>query len=264
MEPPPPRFRGGNGPPLVLLHAALLTWRLWLPVLDRLTAERDVLAPTLPGHFGGPPVPSRGGFRSEGLDALETEMNAAGFGQVDIVGNSLGGLAGLELARRGRVRKLLAIAPVGMQTPAQWRAVERSFLTGYRRATIARRIVASRRAGMPARYLFLREIVSNPDRVPFELAVELMQAFLASDIAGLFEAGREADGSWPPTDRFGEIGTPVALLWGNRDRIVSRDQMERYLAALPDSRFVELSGLGHCPQLEAPDRIADEILSFTA
>ena len=47
--------RRGAGPPLILLHALGADRRVWDPVFDRLSAERDVVALDLPG-FGGSPV----------------------------------------------------------------------------------------------------------------------------------------------------------------------------------------------------------------
>ena len=44
--------RGGEGPPLVLLHGFTGSWRIWELVLPALERRHDVLAPTLPGHAG--------------------------------------------------------------------------------------------------------------------------------------------------------------------------------------------------------------------
>ena len=52
-----PAHRGGSGPPLVCLHGFTGTWRIWDLVLPRLERHYDVLAPTLVGHAGGPPLP---------------------------------------------------------------------------------------------------------------------------------------------------------------------------------------------------------------
>ena len=42
-------IRRGSGPPLVLLHGVGCQYQYWYPVLDRLAAERDVIARRLPG-----------------------------------------------------------------------------------------------------------------------------------------------------------------------------------------------------------------------
>jgi pimeloyl-ACP methyl ester carboxylesterase len=47
-------FRGGSGTPLVLLHPAMTSWRVWRPLLPSLVERHDVLALTLTGHRGGP------------------------------------------------------------------------------------------------------------------------------------------------------------------------------------------------------------------
>src|ERR1019366_4918160 len=70
----------------------------------------DVLAPTLPGHAGGPPLD---GEVTDALipDAIERAMDEAGFETAHIVGNSLGGYVALQLAARGRADSVVALAP---------------------------------------------------------------------------------------------------------------------------------------------------------
>ena len=82
--------RGGSGPPLVCLHGFTDTWRTWELVLPALERHHDVLAPTLPGHAGGPALP---GELHAGVlaDAVERAMDDAGFATAHLAGNSLGG-----------------------------------------------------------------------------------------------------------------------------------------------------------------------------
>jgi pimeloyl-ACP methyl ester carboxylesterase len=92
-----PSHRGGSGSPLVCLHGFTDTWRTWELVLPALERRHDVLAPTLPGHAGGPPL--TGDVDGALLaDAVERAMDEAGFGSAHIVGNSLGGYVALQLA----------------------------------------------------------------------------------------------------------------------------------------------------------------------
>ena len=76
-----------------------------LPALER---RHDVLAPTLPGHAGGPPLD---GEVDDALiaDAVERAMDDAGFETAHLVGNSLGGYVALQLAARGRARSVVAL-----------------------------------------------------------------------------------------------------------------------------------------------------------
>ena len=70
-----PAHRGGAGEPLLLLHGFMETWRSWELVLPALERRHDVLAPTLAGHAGGPPLGHAGGDAL--LGAAEQAMDAA-------------------------------------------------------------------------------------------------------------------------------------------------------------------------------------------
>ena len=107
-----PLHRGGSGPPLVCLHGFTDTWRTWELVLPELERHHDVLAPTLVGHAGGPPLVGEV-TRTLLPDAIERAMDDAGFETAHIVGNSLGGYLALQLAVRGRARSVVALAPGG-------------------------------------------------------------------------------------------------------------------------------------------------------
>jgi pimeloyl-ACP methyl ester carboxylesterase len=54
----------------------------------------------------------------------------------------------------------------------------------------------------------------------------------------------------------------VLLVWGERDRMVSPSGAERITAALPETTFELLDGVGHCPQIEAPERVAALLSAF--
>src|SRR4051794_26649567 len=106
--------RGGSGEPLVLIHGIAGSWSIWRPILPALEARHDVLAVTLAGHDGGPPFPADGGPSMQAvIDQVERDLDDAGFDTAHLVGNSLGGWAALELAKRGRARSVVALSPGG-------------------------------------------------------------------------------------------------------------------------------------------------------
>src|SRR3954470_11257129 len=107
-----PLHRGGAGPPMVCLHGFTDTWRTWDLVLPALERRHDVLAPTLIGHAGGPPLDGEPSI-DRAADAVEQAMDDAGFATAHLVGNSLGGYLALRLATRGRARTVVALAPAG-------------------------------------------------------------------------------------------------------------------------------------------------------
>ena len=57
-------IRRGRGKPLLLIHGLGGSWKSWSPILDGLTAEREVIAIDLPGHGETPPLSGETSMRS--------------------------------------------------------------------------------------------------------------------------------------------------------------------------------------------------------
>ena len=88
--------RRGSGEPMLLLHGIGHRWQMWLPLIDSLARDFEVVAVDLPGFGRSPRVPPG---MTAGLDTatdhLETLYDHLGWDRAHLVGNSLGGwLAG--------------------------------------------------------------------------------------------------------------------------------------------------------------------------
>lgn len=254
--------RGGSGPPLVLLHGFTDTWRTWELVLPRLERHHDVLAPTLPGHAGGPALPAEVTGRLL-PDAVEAAMDAAGLATAHIAGNSLGGYVALQLAARGRARSVVAFAPAGGWTPGEdW---ARRMLDGFADLQAQARAAAPHAAaitGTPeGRRRATRSIVVDPVHMPAELIAHQMLGVTRCDVAPMVDCalreGYRLDAE--------AIGCPVRIVWGTRDALLPWPAAAvRYRTGLlPAADWVELDDVGHCPQLDAPLEAAELILGFT-
>lgn len=258
---PPPVFHGGSGSRLLLLHPGGTSWRAWTPVLGRLTAAREVLAPTLAGHLGAarPFRPGRNLFADLADDA-ERHMDAYGFERVDIAGNSIGGGAALELARRGRARRVVAISPMGMQTPEQTARFTRATARAHASARTALLATLPAVSVPGLRRRLLRTLVEHGERTSTGLARHLLHAYSWCDAPSFAAA---LGSGYAVFQRPEEIAAPVLLVWGDRDRTAPRDHIDRYLACIPGARLAELPDAGHFGQLDEPGRVADLILDFT-
>lgn len=258
-----PRFRGGEGAPLLLLHAAFLSWRLWEPLLPYLTPSRDVIAPTLVGHYGAAPWTLELGWVVDAAtDEVARLLDEFGVERPDIVGNSIGGFIALELARRGRARRVVGIGPMGMYDEEEGDAIARSLRRYWLAARRSRRFarVAMRSPGVRRRAM--APLAAHGERVPPELAAHLTLANASNELP-MWESMRMENGTLRRIENPEEIDVPVLILWGDRDPYASRAQMKRYVDRLPNARLVELPGLAHSPQLDEPERIAHRILDFT-
>lgn len=257
------QHRGGAGEPVVLLHGFTDSWRTWELVLPALERERDVLAPTLAGHAGGPPVPDPVSD-SALADAVERAMDVAGFQTAHIVGNSLGGYLALQLAARGRARSAVALAPAGGWAPGdqQFGDTLRFFVlirdllkTAVPRAD---EIVATP-AGMRRATEFS---VTHYEHIPPALIAHSMRAALACEATVPYvnfarEHGWQLDAE--------QITCPVTIAWGTADKLLPWPAAAaRYREEwLPNADYVTLDGVGHCPQLDVPGPTAKLILSLT-
>ncbi|MGE5407996.1 MAG: alpha/beta fold hydrolase [Syntrophothermus sp.] len=257
-----PAHRGGHGaPPIVCLHGFTDTWRTWELVLPALEARHEVLAPTLPAHAGGPPLTAAPSTTIL-ADAVEAAMDEAGFETAQLVGNSLGGYIALQLAERGRATSVVAFAPAGgwPRGDASLREVLDGFAGVYRQllpiAAHAGAIVGTPEGRRMATAL----ITTNYEHIPAELIAHQIVGVTRCDVLPLLEYAGGADFELDP----GRIRCPVRIVWGTADQILP---WPRYASRfreewLPNADYVELDGVGHCPQLDVPTEAAQLILGF--
>ncbi|MDX6682792.1 MAG: hypothetical protein QOG94_2831 [Solirubrobacteraceae bacterium] len=259
-----PSHRGGAGSPMLCLHGFTDTWRTWELVLPALERHHDVFAPTLPGHAGGPQLDGVvSGARI--VDELERAMDAAGFATAHVVGNSLGGYLALQLAARGRAESVVALAPAGGwalgdgsvgETLAHFTAMHEAMTVAAPHAdAIVATVEGRRRATLYT--------TSSFDHIPAELLAHQMQSVVGCDaIAPMIEAalrdGWDLDAA--------RVACPVRIVWGTEDRLLPwPSAASRYLVDwLPHADWIELDGVGHCPQLDVPLETSQLILGLTA
>jgi pimeloyl-ACP methyl ester carboxylesterase len=256
----------GSGAPLVLFHGyadSADTWRQTLALIAR--SGRRALAVDLPG-FGTadrlapePVLPQ--------LDAFGHAVVRYAGGRdrtpVLAVGNSLGGALSLRLAERhrGKVAGVVAVAPAGLRMSRLLSIVERDRVL---------QSLLSLPAPVPG--VLLQAAVA---RLYIQLGFgsrrhidpRIVRSFTyhhrdRATVAGYLDVARRLVGELRDPFDFGRITQPVLLVWGDRDRLVFHDGAERLLREVPGARLELLRGVGHCPQVEVPERVARLLLGF--
>jgi pimeloyl-ACP methyl ester carboxylesterase len=259
------RFRGGAGQPLVLLHGIFQSWHNWSPVLERLTAERDVVAPTHLGHVGSPPFEAgQPPTIACWTDAVENELDAASFGRPDVVGHSLGGWVAMELAKRGRARSVVAISPAGQYTDEEVGTIATLFRRNRRMARwllpFVRRVVRT----AVGRRVLLADICADARRIPPEDAERLVVNLAkCPDPEAVIGALRDKSGNAIRFMGAERVSCPVLIVLPERDRFFTRFHAERYAEALPKATIEVLPDCGHTAMFDHPDLVSSRILSFT-
>ena len=260
-----PTHRGGSGSPLVCVHGFTDTWRTWDLVLPALERRHAVLAPTLPGHAGGPPL--HDGFDDGALaDAVERAMDEAGFETAHLVGNSLGGYVALQLGARGRARSVVAFAPAGGWAVGDesFRETLAFFATMHEQVRAAAPYADAIASTSAGRRRATEYITTSFEHIPADLvAHQIAGAAACSATLPLIEHALR-QGYQLEAER---IACPVRIAWGTADRILpwpSAAARYRNEWLPPTVDWVELDGVGHCPQLDVPLEAAELILGLTA
>jgi pimeloyl-ACP methyl ester carboxylesterase len=255
--------RGGEGEPMVLIHGFSATPAVWQPLLETLERNHDVVAVTLAGHVGGQEVPAETASLTVLVDAVERDMDDAGFDTAHLVGNSLGGWIALELARRGRARSVVAIAPAG-----GWEAGTRDerrlrnlFRRSHRLASALAPHADSVLRRPRLRRLLLSQGVARGELIPPATAAAMVRDSVECPIYFPLMDAILRDG--PPAS-FSGISCPVLLAWGTRDRILPAPRYSARLRnMIPAAEWLEFAGLGHMPMSDDRELVARTIIDFT-
>jgi pimeloyl-ACP methyl ester carboxylesterase len=248
--------RRGAGPPLVLLHPLGADRGVWAPVLDRLAAERDVIAPDLPGFGVSPALDDRAEAPTPARLAAAVARfvrDELGIDRWHVAGNSLGGWVALALAAddTSGVASVTAIAPAGLWA----RPLGPRPSVARRAAALAAPLAGALARNAKLRRAILAGSVGHPERVPAADVARLVRAYGRAPGFPAVNAAMRS-GTFADLDR---IDVPVTLAWPTLDRLIARP---RHLP--PAVRNVTLTDCGHIPMWDDPAAVAATLLAGSA
>jgi pimeloyl-ACP methyl ester carboxylesterase len=258
----------GSGPPILMFHGyadSADTWRLTLAELAR--AGQRAVAVDLPGFGGADELDS--GLILPQLDAFALDALRYAGGRprqaAVLVGNSLGGCLCLRLAagHGSKLAGIVAAAPAGLQMSRLLFLVERDPVLRSLLALPAPVPGAVLRAAVARLYLQLafapghsvdRKVIST------FTSHHCRRARVASYLEIAHRMLPELRGALP----LERVHTPLLLVWGDHDRLLSHAGAEQILDQVPGAKLELLPGVGHCAQVEAPQRFSQLLLEFVA
>jgi pimeloyl-ACP methyl ester carboxylesterase len=256
----------GSGPPVVFIHGLSGSWQNWLEQLPVFARDRRVITFDLPG-FGASQMPrEKITIRGYGhfVDALLDEL---GVSSAAVVGNSMGGFIGIELAIRfpERVERLVLVSAAGLSIEylrneralAVLGAIENR-LAAYSGWLASRSDALARRPG--ARRMIFGIVAKRPDRLPGPLVAEQVRG---SGKPGFLPA-LDALTDYPIRDRLGEIACPTLIVWGAEDKLVPARDADEFARRIPNSRKVVWPETGHVAMLERPEAFNALVQAFLA
>jgi pimeloyl-ACP methyl ester carboxylesterase len=249
--------RRGSGPTLLLLHGTTSSREVWQPMLERLTRIAEVIAVDLPGHGESPPSTHTPPAWAREVAAL---LDAQGVERPAVAGHSAGGWTALELAKLGRARAVLALAPAGLWRKRSPRLTNLALSVNWHAGRAAPKLATHAVRSPLVRAVALRTVSADPRAVAPDIAATAARTVAQTDgFAQHFSQTRRA--------RFvggREIDVPVTVVWGERDRIAPAGKSRR-LDELPPQTVVDTwPACGHMLMWDAPQRLEAAIVELVA
>jgi pimeloyl-ACP methyl ester carboxylesterase len=254
---------GGDGPPLLFLHGLGGVWQNWLLNIAHFMKTHRCVTFDLPG-FGESEMPrdeiSIPGF-AEAADAVCEQL---GLDCPAVIGNSMGGFVGAELALSfpTRVDKLVLVSAAGLSTEYVRR--EPVLATARAWAALMTRLSAQSDAFLRrprGRRLALQAVVRYPEKLSVPLATELARGAGSPGFNDAFQALL----SYSFRDKLDRINVPVLIVWGRNDILVPVDDAENFEHLIGENAHsVIFDDTGHLAMIERPGRFNDLLTGFLA
>ena len=240
-----------DAPSLVLIHGQFGSHEDWLPVLEPLSETLRVHAVDLPGYgrsekFRGP----------VSVDTFVEALRGLGIERPWLAGNSWGGTVAMSYALRYPVAGLILVASAGFRI--------------YPPADLA--VIYARLGREPLLAMTAREVRALFGPI-FAQPSEHTERYLEKQVAMLGRADYPAyvEGLQQTIPlahetyllpRAAELQIPVLVVWGELDTRIPVEYGRAAAAAIPGARLEVLPGVGHVPQIEAPEQFTGLVRGF--
>jgi pimeloyl-ACP methyl ester carboxylesterase len=238
--------RGGEGPPLLFLHAAGGAG-VWHPFLGLLARRFDVVAPDHPGFGGSDDMPE-----VEAMDDLVYHyldvIDRLGLDRPHVVGASFGGWIAAELAVAAphAIRSLTLLSAAGLRLPDH-PVTDIFFLTPPQLADTLFHDPAMAAGFLPA----------EPD--------------IDTVLAAYRDTTALARFSWTPflcnpklERRLRRITAPTLVVWPDDDKLIPIAHGHRYAEQIPGAQFTVVPDCGHAMYFERPAEFGQITTDFLA
>jgi len=239
--------RGGEGPPLLVLHDEL-GFPGWMTWNDALASTHELIIPMQPAYGQTPKVEWIRSYRDLG-GFYARMVREQGWRGAPVIGFSAGAYVAAEMAAAcpDIFGKMVLVGPLGLR-PTEGEIFD--FLA----VTIRTHVAAT---------------VSNVEAPEF---AKIYGGEMTPEQFELFEDARAETAriGWEPfmfDPSLGHLlegigGLPTLLVRGRDDLIAPEGCVRAYEAVLPTSTTVSIEGAGHRPEIEDPDAFLSAVTAF--
>jgi pimeloyl-ACP methyl ester carboxylesterase len=252
----------GHGPPIVFIHGFPTSSLDWAPVVRLLRDRHRCITFDMLG-FGASDKPKMPYSYDLQLEVLDAVLRAAGIHESMVVSHDYGATMGqLALARRSSLKVTRAIFLNGGIVPALHRPLLVQRVLASPLGPVVGPLLVHRRTMERS----LRKIVVRAERLDMQ---EIWTSIAANDGARVvprllhyIAERRRMTGLLVGALTTARV--PLGFAWGVDDPVSGGHVLEWVRAHLPDAEVLALDGVGHYPQLEAPEDVAAFVARFAA
>lgn len=256
----------GSRAPLLIVHGFPTSSYDFQHVWQKLTRGRRVVAFDFPG-FGFSEKPADYSYSLlEQADVVEVLARELGLGKVDLWAHDMGtsvtteilarrrnGLLGFEVGRVVLMNGSLH-AEMAHLTPSQ------KLLLRPRLGPLFAKIASRRTYNWQLRRILTRQVAEEELDDQFTL-MRLGDGHLRLPRIILYYNERiRFRGRW--IGALEHLDLPLLVLWGVDDPVAVLAIAEKVAAETPGAKLVRLEGIGHYPQLEAPELVVEQLERF--
>ncbi|MFD7291952.1 alpha/beta fold hydrolase [Streptomyces sp. NPDC059897] len=256
----------GAGPPLVMLHGSgpgVTGWRNFRGNLATFAEHFRCLVLEMPGFGVSDPVDGHPMVTAP--DTLGRFLDALGLDQVDVIGNSMGGIVGTQFALRRpeRIRKLVTIGGIGRNLfspgPGEGIRLLTEFTDDPTREGLVR---------------WLRSMVHDQSLVTDELIEERWQlanapealanarAMYGGSALAARAAAAAASDQPPYWAMLHRLKAKTLITWGRDDRVSPVDMSIVPMRTIPDVELHVFPDCGHWVMIEQKAAWESVVLAF--
>ena len=234
----------GSGRTFLLLHGGAGPQSV-AGFADLLSSEHPAraLIPTHPG-FDATTRPGQLDTVASLARLYDALLNTLNLTDVTVIGNSIGGWIAAELAllANPRISRTILVNAVGLQVPNEPIA-DFFALTMDQVADLA---------------------YYEPDKFRVDVSglPEAVQTIMGTNRQALLAYAGASMSDATLLDRLPTIATPTLVVWGTADRMVTLAHAQAFTTAIPHAQLDLIETAGHLPQLETPQRLADDVWAF--
>ena len=257
--------RGGQGPALWLIHGFPTSSRDWRGVWPALAAGHEVFALDMLG-FGASAKPRDFDYSiTASADQWVALAEATGASEVAVIAHDYGNTVAQELLARQREGALgfrirsVAFLNGGLFPEATHPLRLQRLLAGPLGPVIAR-LSSERRFRASLRHICARPWPDGELAEAWQALARAGGKAVMPKLLRYIAERRKHRARW--VGALQQADVPIALVNGLEDPISGRSIVARWRELLPAAPVFELPGVGHYPQVEAPDEVLEALRGF--